>query len=91
MNFEEVIVFSYSWAKQFSFVHNEALEISTQQSSECSSSGIYFYLNIGDFVHAGSSFFVASGVIRDGKENWILGHNRFLKNVPSLLLGFGVY
>ncbi|MBA0788548.1 hypothetical protein Gotri_026056 [Gossypium trilobum] len=37
-----------------------------------------FSLNTDDVVHSGSSLSAASGVIRDGKGNWILGYNRYL-------------
>ncbi|KAH1057185.1 hypothetical protein J1N35_035250 [Gossypium stocksii] len=38
-----------------------------------------FSLNTNGVVHSGSSLFAASGVIHDGKGNWILGYNRYLE------------
>lgn len=78
MNPREIIKGSYSWAKQFISIHNEGLEISTQQTFEHPKLGMCFYLNIDGVVHSSFGFSTSGGVIRDGKGDWIMGYNRFL-------------
>lgn len=78
MTLEEIIIVPYSWAKHFLSINNEELEPSLKHIFVRLNPGMCIYLNTDGAIHFVSSFFAASGVIRDGKGNWILGYNCFL-------------
>ncbi|MBA0735116.1 hypothetical protein Gogos_018991 [Gossypium gossypioides] len=69
MNPGEIIKVSYSWAKQYSLAHSEALVMEMQQNFKHADSSMCFSLNNDGVVNFVFGFSAAGGVIRDGKRN----------------------